>query len=106
MSSFTNQIVSRALVTNQTCSVRYKRDNFLLSSRYLKMAFISRTAFAKKAELQKEANRVLTWKDLPVDGEIYKIEVVEEKSGKFGTCVIASIINARGEKKRFGHHQN
>ena len=64
------------------------------------MAFISQTAFAKKAEQQKEAKRALSWKDLPVNGEIYKIEVIEEKVGKYGPCYIANTINERGEKKR------
>ena len=58
-------------------------------------SFISKESFEKRAE----ENRILTWKELPVDGTIWKIVAISEYSGLFGRAANLSIINEQGVEK-------
>ena len=62
--------------------------------------FITRELFVEKAPIAREDERVFNWSYLEVDGEIYKVEHIEEKEGKFGTCYILQAINQEGLRKK------
>ena len=63
-------------------------------------AFITNNSFQNKVQQRREEETVLNWIDLPDNGEIYRINTVEEKEGKFGPCSILHIENQQGEKKK------
>ena len=58
-------------------------------------SFISKEAFEKNAK----ENRILTWRELPVDGTVWKIEKIKEYDGMFGRAATLSIINEQGVEK-------
>ena len=62
--------------------------------------FITRELFVEKAPITCEEERVFNWSDLEVDGEIYKVEHIEEKEGKFSECYILHTINQEGLRKK------
>ena len=63
-------------------------------------AFITKESFTEKASIAREEEKVFNWCDLEVDGEIYKVENIEEKEGKFGICYILHTITQEGFKNK------
>ena len=62
--------------------------------------FISKGSFLQKVQQRKEEDTILHWSDLSENGEIYRINDIEDKEGKFGPCHILHIQNDQGEKKK------
>ena len=64
------------------------------------MSFISKRAFTEQAKITREESQVSNWVDIPTNGEIYKVNSIDEKEGKFGPCFIITIESDRGEKSK------
>ena len=58
-------------------------------------SFISKEAFEKKAQ----DTRVLNWRDLVPNGEIWKIVRIREYEGRFGHAATLAIVNEKGVAK-------
>ena len=63
-------------------------------------SFITRKSFLKKAQQQKEEERIFNGTDLPSDGDIFCVDIIEKRDGKFGDCHLLYIVNEQGEKKK------
>ena len=58
-------------------------------------SFVDRAVFEKKAEEE----RILSWKELDVDGAIWRIDKIKEYTGKYGRAAVLSIVNEGNVKK-------
>lgn len=58
-------------------------------------SFINRKVFEDKVEQE----RVLTWKELPTDGTIWRIDKIKEYQGHFDRAAVLTIVNEHNEKK-------
>ena len=64
-------------------------------------SFISKGTFKRLHLKKKEEERdVYSWKELPVDGAVYKIIDSKKVRGKYGDCLILTFVNKAGEENK------
>ena len=64
-------------------------------------SFISKGTFKRLHLKKKEEERdVYSWKELPVDGTVYKIIDSKKVHSKYGDCLIITFVNKAGEENK------